>query len=251
MILGEISRLCARFIRLTADKTFAKKGVSERRWALRERRSVNSGGRVLAWSEGQKARTLSVLEAPQTGRSAGIRRCGATGNLLPRHLREDVLRRYRGSASRSAVPAAELRIRPNFRRNSHRRYLPVRSGCVRPVAQPQPVRQLPRGRNASVVLHRRGARLRPTLTAPGRHLTDAVFAYYIVHKTAIILIAHHIRSMGLSALVEAGIVIGGTLASCAATYEVVRRVRLLRPLFGLAIATFCGDSAPSGRDPER
>jgi hypothetical protein len=32
---------------------------------------------------------------------------------------------------------------------------------------------------------------------------------------------------------EAAIVIGGTFAACAATYEIVRRLRVLRPLFGL------------------
>jgi hypothetical protein len=74
-------------------------------------------------------------------------------------------------------------------------------------------------------------------SAARRYLTDAVFPYYIVHQTAIILIAHHIRGLGLSASVEAGIVIAGTVASCAATYEVVRRVRLLRPLFGLRLGS--------------
>lgn len=71
--------------------------------------------------------------------------------------------------------------------------------------------------------------------AARRYLTDAVFPYYIAHQSAIILIAHHIRGLGLSASVEAGIVIAGTVASCAATYEEVRRVRLLRPLFGLRL----------------
>jgi len=66
-----------------------------------------------------------------------------------------------------------------------------------------------------------------------RYLTDAVFPYYIVHQTAIILIAHQLRGFGLSAPVEATIVISGTLASCAVTYEMVRRLGLLRPLFGL------------------
>jgi hypothetical protein len=69
--------------------------------------------------------------------------------------------------------------------------------------------------------------------AARRYLTDVVFPYYIVHQTAIILIAHHIRGLGLSAFVEAGIVIGDTVASYAATYE--GRVRRLRPLFGLRL----------------
>ena len=70
--------------------------------------------------------------------------------------------------------------------------------------------------------------------SPARcYLTEAVFPYYIVHQTAIILIAHQLKGLGLSAGLEAAIVIGGTAMTCAATYEMVRRIRLLRPLFGL------------------
>jgi Acyltransferase family len=70
-------------------------------------------------------------------------------------------------------------------------------------------------------------------SAARRYLTDAVFPYYIVHQTAIILIAHQLRGLGLPASIEASIVISGTLASCAVTYEIVRRIGVLRPLFGL------------------
>jgi hypothetical protein len=70
-------------------------------------------------------------------------------------------------------------------------------------------------------------------SAARRYLTDAVFPYYIVHQTAIILIAHGLRGLGLPPSIEASIVILGTLASCAVTYEIVRRISVLRPLFGL------------------
>jgi hypothetical protein len=66
-----------------------------------------------------------------------------------------------------------------------------------------------------------------------RYLTDAVFPYYMVHQTAIILIAHGLKGLGLPASIEAGIVISGTLASCVVSYEMVRRIGVLRPLFGL------------------
>jgi hypothetical protein len=69
--------------------------------------------------------------------------------------------------------------------------------------------------------------------AARRYLTDAVFPYYIVHQTAIILMAHQLRGRGLPASIEAAIVVSGTLASAAAAYEIVRRVSVLRPLFGL------------------
>lgn len=68
-----------------------------------------------------------------------------------------------------------------------------------------------------------------------RYLTDAVFPYYIVHQTAIILIAHALRNYDLPASIEALLVIGGTLAACAGAYEIARRIRLLRPLMGLRL----------------
>jgi len=69
-----------------------------------------------------------------------------------------------------------------------------------------------------------------------RYLTDAIFPYYIVHQTAIIMIAHGLRGRDLPAGLEAGIVIAGTVAACVLTHEIVRRVAVLRPLFGLRAA---------------
>ena len=66
-----------------------------------------------------------------------------------------------------------------------------------------------------------------------RYLTEAVFPYYIVHQTAIIMIAHALHGRDLPAWLEASIVITGTIAACVLTYETVRRVTILRPLFGL------------------
>ncbi|WP_049820138.1 acyltransferase family protein [Bradyrhizobium japonicum] len=68
-----------------------------------------------------------------------------------------------------------------------------------------------------------------------RYLTDAIFPYYIVHQTAIIVIAHALRDSGLPVGAEASIVIIGTALACVATYEIVRRIVWLRPLFGLRV----------------
>jgi hypothetical protein len=81
--------------------------------------------------------------------------------------------------------------------------------------------------------------------AARRYLTEAVFPYYIVHQTAIILIAHQLKGQGWPAWAEATIVIGGTVISCAVAYELVRRVRVLRPLFGLRPETGGGGAAGS------
>ena len=70
-------------------------------------------------------------------------------------------------------------------------------------------------------------------SAARRYLTDAIFPYYIVHQTAIIMIAHALHGRDLPLAVEASIVIAGTAAACVLSYEVVRRVAVLRPLFGL------------------
>ncbi|MBQ5948034.1 acyltransferase family protein [Massilia sp. ST3] len=67
-----------------------------------------------------------------------------------------------------------------------------------------------------------------------RYLTEAVFPVYIAHQTLIVVLAHAFKPLrlapGLEALVLAVLTIGG----CFALFEAVRRVRMLRPLFGLA-----------------
>ncbi|MFB6460240.1 hypothetical protein [Bradyrhizobium tunisiense] len=69
-----------------------------------------------------------------------------------------------------------------------------------------------------------------------RYLTDAIFPYYIMHQTAIIVIAHALHDSGLPVGIEASIVIIGTALTCVVTYELVRRIAWLRPLFGLRAA---------------
>lgn len=67
-----------------------------------------------------------------------------------------------------------------------------------------------------------------------RYLTEAIFPFYIVHQTAIIVAAWLLRPLQLAAPIEAAVLIAATIAACVAAFELVRRVRLLRPLFGLA-----------------
>lgn len=55
------------------------------------------------------------------------------------------------------------------------------------------------------------------------------------------MIAQALRGAGLPAWLEAGIVMSGTPAACVVTYEIVRRVTILRPLFGLRM----GASGPA------
>ncbi|CAD5254086.1 Acyltransferase family protein [Bosea sp. 62] len=67
-----------------------------------------------------------------------------------------------------------------------------------------------------------------------RYLVEAVFCWYIVHQTAIILAAHWLKPLALPAGPEASLVIAIAALSCAASYEITRRIGWLRPLFGIA-----------------
>lgn len=74
------------------------------------------------------------------------------------------------------------------------------------------------------------------LNRPGKRLvyfTEAIFPYYILHQTLIVVIGWTLLDAGLSAPVEASVVIGGTVAGCAIGYEIVRRLGPARLLFGL------------------
>lgn len=76
-------------------------------------------------------------------------------------------------------------------------------------------------------------RLRPGDSAALRYLSQAVFPVYILHQTLIIMIAWQLRPLGLVTAVEGPVLVLGTLLGCFAGYELVRRIRWLRPLFGL------------------
>jgi hypothetical protein len=91
----------------------------------------------------------------------------------------------------------------------------------------------------------------PGDSAARRYLTEAVFPFYIAHQTAIILIAVALRPLALGPFAEAPLLVAGTAAVCLATFEIVRRVGVLRPLFGLMPrAPRPGSGLPSRREAE-
>lgn len=65
-------------------------------------------------------------------------------------------------------------------------------------------------------------------------LAEAVFPFYLVHHPVIVLIAWYSLPLDLSAGAEFALLLGGTVAACAATYLIGRRINWLRPLIGLA-----------------
>jgi len=74
-----------------------------------------------------------------------------------------------------------------------------------------------------------------------RYLTASVFPVYILHQTVIVVCAHALKPSHLQPGVEGMLLVVVTGAACFLGYEAVRRVRWLRPLFGLALDS--GDRA--------
>ena len=68
-----------------------------------------------------------------------------------------------------------------------------------------------------------------------RYLTDAVFPFYILHQTVIVVLAYDMRPLGLHPVVEGPLLVLATGLLCWSGYELIRRVRWLRPLFGLKL----------------
>lgn len=64
-------------------------------------------------------------------------------------------------------------------------------------------------------------------------LTEAVFPFYIVHQTVIVVVAFWLLGAGLPGWAEFAILVGATVAGCLAFYLGGRAVPWLRPLIGL------------------
>jgi glucan biosynthesis protein C len=67
-----------------------------------------------------------------------------------------------------------------------------------------------------------------------RYLTTAIFPVYILHQTVIVVTAHALKPANLYPPVEALLLVLVTVTVCFMSYEVIRRIRPVRPLFGLA-----------------
>ena len=64
------------------------------------------------------------------------------------------------------------------------------------------------------------------------YLVDVIFAYYIVHQTALIALAVWLKPLKLGGALEAALIVAGTALACVVSAEVARRIKWLRPLFG-------------------
>jgi len=66
-----------------------------------------------------------------------------------------------------------------------------------------------------------------------RTLTEAVFPFYIIHQTIIVVAAYNLNRLHLPVALEATLLLSLTIGGCWLTYATVRRIPLLRPFFGL------------------
>ena len=67
------------------------------------------------------------------------------------------------------------------------------------------------------------------------YFNEAVYPYYILHQTIIIVAFSQLARFELGPVVEPLMVIVLTIAGCALGFELVRRVNVVRPLFGLKV----------------
>lgn len=75
--------------------------------------------------------------------------------------------------------------------------------------------------------------LRQASTPLLRYLTDAVFPCYLAHQTVLVVAAWLIKPVRLPALIEVATLVGTTFGGSLLIYEAVRRLPLVRPLWGL------------------
>jgi peptidoglycan/LPS O-acetylase OafA/YrhL len=73
---------------------------------------------------------------------------------------------------------------------------------------------------------------------PVRHLlTQAIFPFYLIHQTIIVVAGHYIDDLGLTLWIEAPLLIGATALGCWLFFDLGRRVPALRVWIGLPSKT--------------
>ncbi len=80
-----------------------------------------------------------------------------------------------------------------------------------------------------------------------RYLNDAVFPWYILHQTLIVMAGFWLTRQGLSAGVEFSLVVLATVMGCVLGHELIRRVPFLRPVFGLKLNTLRPERLAAGQ----
>lgn len=74
------------------------------------------------------------------------------------------------------------------------------------------------------------------LNRPGKaldFLNEAVFPYYVLHQTIIVVVGFWLALHGLPVWLEAGALVVATVLGCVVLTEIIKRAPVLRPFFGL------------------
>ena len=82
-------------------------------------------------------------------------------------------------------------------------------------------------------------------------LTEAVFPFYIIHQTIIVVLGWWLLGLGLPPLAEFVVILCATIAGCWLFYDLGRRVGWLRPLIGLRAASAPKPTEPAGERATR
>lgn len=69
------------------------------------------------------------------------------------------------------------------------------------------------------------------------YLNDAVYPFYILHQTLIIIIGYHLTAYSLGPIIEPILLITFTILGCFSLFEIIKRIDLLRVMFGLKMQT--------------
>jgi hypothetical protein len=65
------------------------------------------------------------------------------------------------------------------------------------------------------------------------YFNDAVYPFYILHQTFIVVIGYNLSSLSLGPVLEPILLVICTVAACFIGFEIIRRTEPLRPCFGL------------------
>ncbi len=65
------------------------------------------------------------------------------------------------------------------------------------------------------------------------YVNEGVYPFYILHQTFIVVIGYNLSLLNLGPFIEPMLLIFLTVIGCFITYEIIRNVDVLRPLFGL------------------
>jgi hypothetical protein len=88
-------------------------------------------------------------------------------------------------------------------------------------------------------------------SAKRRYLTEAVFPVYILHQTLIVVMAHWMKPINLAPGIEGVFLIVLTFTISFGVFELVRRVAVLRPLFGLGRTATMAIATPASGHPRQ